>query len=88
MRGLPDPEMRRGAGQGTPKSQRYLQPHQNTEVASALQEKTFPPRRIPGWRAADCYLPASTQNLPRNAKKAESAEPAGIVVNKLAGRVG
>ena len=29
------------------------------------------PRRLRGWRSPDCYLPASRQNLPRNAKKAE-----------------
>jgi hypothetical protein len=39
MCGPPDPEMRRGAGQGTPKSQGDLEPHQISEVAFALQEK-------------------------------------------------
>ena len=41
MCGPPDPEMRRGAGQGTPKSQGDLEPHQISEVAFALQEKKF-----------------------------------------------
>jgi hypothetical protein len=41
MCGPPDPKKRRGAGQGTPKSQEDVEPHQTNEVVSALQEKKF-----------------------------------------------
>ena len=54
MCGSPDPEMRRGAGQGTPKSQRDLEPHQISEEASALQEKKS--RRLHSF----CQRTAST----------------------------
>jgi hypothetical protein len=80
----PDPDMEKAASaKGSPKFQSSSLPHQNTEVASALQEKKLLPGRIRGWRSEDCYLPASRQNLPR--KPAESEKRAGIVVNELTG---
>ena len=41
MRGPPDPETRRGAGQGTPKSQSILEPHQATEAPAARQARAL-----------------------------------------------
>jgi hypothetical protein len=42
MFGPPDPDMEKAASaKGSPKFQSSLQPNQNTEVASALQEKKF-----------------------------------------------